>query len=282
MLIEELFDVRDRVVIVTGGAGGIGLSIVDVLSDNGARVVMLDRDEARLASAADLLKARGDRIEGVCIDLLDRTALQAAVDGVIARHGHLDVVFANAGISGGPGFLSPDGSRHPQGGIATVSDELWDRVIDGNLSLTVATIQSVIPQMKKQGSGRIIVTTSVAGIKTENFVGYPYVAAKAAIAHLVRQCALEVARYNIQINSIAPGPFLTTIGANRMADPAVRRAFESVPLLHRMADTSEIQGLALFLASPASSYMTGAQLAIDGGATAGHIAWGEGEIEDAS
>lgn len=280
MLIDDLFDVRDRVIIVTGGAGGIGLSIADVLGDNGARVVLFDRDADRLSKAIAQLRGRGDIVEDVCVDMLDRAALQAAVDGVIARHGRIDVVFANAGISGGPGFLTPGGTRHETGGIATVTDELWDRVVDGNLALTVATIQSVVPQMKTQGSGRIIVTTSVAGMKTENFVGYPYVAAKAAIAHLVRQVALEVARYGIHVNAIAPGPFLTTIGANRMADPVVRRAFESVPLLHRMADTSEIQGLALFLASPASSYMTGAQLAIDGGATAGHIAWGEGGIED--
>jgi NAD(P)-dependent dehydrogenase (short-subunit alcohol dehydrogenase family) len=280
MLIDELLDVRDRVVVITGGAGGIGLSIADVLGDNGARVVLFDRDEAKLEKAVAQLRPRGDKIEGVSVDILDHAALQSAIDDVVARHGHLDVVFANAGISGGPGFLSPNGSRHPTGGIAAVTDELWDRVIDGNLALTVATIQACVPQMKKQGNGCILVTTSVAGMKTENFVGYPYVAAKAATAHLVRQVALEVARYGVRINAIAPGPFLTTIGGNRMADPAIRRTFESVPLLHRMAQTPEIQGLALFLASPASSYVTGAQLTVDGGATAGHIAWGDGAIEE--
>ena len=278
MLIEDLFDVRDRIVVVTGGAGGIGLAIADVLGDNGARVFLLDRDQARLDRAIGQLRDRGDRVAGIRGDLLDRTALQAAIDAVVAREGRLDVVFANAGISGGPGFLAPDGTRHPQGGLAAIPDDLWDRVIEGDLMSVVATLQAAIPQMKRQGRGRIVVTTSVAAIKTENFVGYPYIAAKAAVAHLVRQCALEVAGYGIQINAIAPGPFLTTIGENRMADPVVRRAFESVPLLHRMAGTSEIQGLALLLASDASSYITGAQLTVDGGATAGHIAWGDGAI----
>jgi NAD(P)-dependent dehydrogenase (short-subunit alcohol dehydrogenase family) len=133
--------------------------------------------------------------------------------------------------------------------------------------------------MKRRRSGKIVVTTSVAAAKSENFVGYPYIAAKAAAAHLVRQVGLELAKYNVQVNAIAPGPFLTTIGGNRMADPVVRRAFESASLLHRMARPEEIQGLALLLASPASSYMTGAQFSIDGGALAGHIAHDDGAID---
>jgi NAD(P)-dependent dehydrogenase (short-subunit alcohol dehydrogenase family) len=282
MLIDDLFDVRNFVVIITGGAGGIGFACADALADNGARVVLLDRDEERLDKAITMLRDRGDAAEGVHIDILDRPALKDAIDQVVVRHGRLDVVFANAGISGGPGFLDPDGGRNRRGGLTEVPDELWDRVVDGNLSSVVATIQAAAPHMKRQAAGRIIVTTSVAAMKTENFVGYPYIAAKAALAHLVRQCALELARYNVQVNAIAPGPFLTTIGENRMADPIVRRAFESVPLLHRMAQISEIQGLALLLASPASSYITGAQFAIDGGASAGHIAWNEGSLEPAA
>jgi NAD(P)-dependent dehydrogenase (short-subunit alcohol dehydrogenase family) len=279
MLIDDLFDVRNLVVVITGGAGGIGFACADVLADNGAKVVLVDREEERLDKAVAMLRDRGDAAEGVCIDLLDRPALKNTIDQVVAQHGRLDVAFANAGISGGPGFLSPGGARNSGGGLTEVPDELWDRVIEGNLTSVVATIQAAAPHMKRQNAGRIIVTTSVAGIKTENFVGYPYIAAKAALAHLVHQCALELARYNVQVNAIAPGPFLTTIGENRMADPTVRRAFESVPLLHRMAQSSEIQGLALLLASPASSYMTGAQFAIDGGATAGHVGWDEGALE---
>jgi NAD(P)-dependent dehydrogenase (short-subunit alcohol dehydrogenase family) len=279
MRIDEMFDVKGRVVVITGGAGGIGFSCADVLAENGAKVVLFDIDATRLDDAVATLRDRGDSAEGERLDILDRVALRDAIDRVAARHGRLDVVFANAGISGGPGFLLADGQRDARGGITSVSDELWDRVIDGNLTSVFATLQAAVPHMKRQGGGKIIVTTSVAAMKTENFVGYPYVAAKAASAHLVRQCALELARWNIQINAIAPGPFLTTIGGNRMADPIVRRAFESVPLLHRMAQTPEIQGLAMLLASPASSYITGAQLAIDGGASAGHIAWAEGAVD---
>jgi NAD(P)-dependent dehydrogenase (short-subunit alcohol dehydrogenase family) len=277
--IDELFDVRDLVVIVTGGAGGIGLGIADALADNGAKVLILDKDAAKLDVAVSTLRARGGAVDGKAVDVFSFETLKAVVDDLVTREGRLDVVFANAGINGGPGFLTPDGKRNPAGALEAVADQLWDSVIDADLMSVVAMMKAAAPHMKRRRAGRIIVTTSVAGAKSENFVGYPYVAAKAAAAHLVRQVALELARYNVRVNAIAPGPFLTTIGGNRMADPLVRQAFESASLLHRMASPEEIQGVALLLASPAASYMTGAQFAVDGGALAGHIAHGDGLID---
>jgi NAD(P)-dependent dehydrogenase (short-subunit alcohol dehydrogenase family) len=277
--IDELFDVRGLVVIVTGGAGGIGYGIADALADNGAKVLILDKDAAKLDAALSTLRSRGGAVDGKAVDAFSFESLKAVVDELVAREGRLDVVFANAGINGGPGFLTPDGKRNPAGALDAVADSLWDSVIDADLLSVVAMMKAAAPHMKRQQAGRIIVTTSVAGAKSENFVGYPYVAAKAAAAHLVRQVALELARYNVQVNAIAPGPFLTTIGGNRMADPLVRQAFESASLLHRMASPEEIQGVALLLASPAASYMTGAQFAVDGGALAGHIAPGDGAID---
>ncbi len=276
MRIDELFDVRGLSVVVTGAAGGIGFGIADALADNGASVLLLDKDADRLQAALKTLQDRGDAAEA---EALDAAALQTVVDAFAERAGRLDVVFANAGVSGGPGFLSADGKRNPAGALEAVSDDLWDAVIDADLMSVVAMMKAAAPHMKRQRSGKIVVTTSVAAAKSENFVGYPYIAAKAAAAHLVRQVGLELAKYNVQVNAIAPGPFLTTIGGNRMADPVVRRAFESASLLHRMARPDEIQGLALLLASPASSYMTGAQFSIDGGALAGHIAHDDGAID---
>jgi NAD(P)-dependent dehydrogenase (short-subunit alcohol dehydrogenase family) len=279
MRIEALFDVRNLIVLVSGGAGGIGFSIADALADNGAKVLILDKDPDKLNAAVAELKGRGGAVSGSLVDVCDQQAIKTLVDDLVTREGRLDVVFANAGISGGPGFLAAGGSRNPAGALESIADELWDDVIDADLMSVVAMMSAAAPHMKRQQAGRIIVTTSVAAAKTENFVGYPYIAAKAAAAHLVRQVALELARYNVQVNAIAPGPFLTTIGGNRMADPIVRRAFESAPLLHRMASLEEIQGLALLLASPASSYMTGAQFSVDGGALAGHVAHGDGAID---
>jgi len=127
-----------------------------------------------------------------------------------------------------------------------------------------------VPHMKRGGGGRIVVTTSIAALKTETVIGTPYPVAKAGAAHLVRQAALELARYNIKVNAMAPGPFLTNIAGGRLQqDPALREHHAGSVPLKRIAGTDEIMGLALFLASPASDYMTGAQVVIDGGATLG-------------
>jgi len=113
--------------------------------------------------------------------------------------------------------------------------------------------------------GRIIVTSSIAALKTESNVGTPYMAAKAGVAHLVKQAALELARYNILVNAIAPGPFVTNISGGKMRDPAVRRYHERVTPLKRMAVPDEIMGLALFLASPHARWITGQTIVVDGG-----------------
>jgi NAD(P)-dependent dehydrogenase (short-subunit alcohol dehydrogenase family) len=117
--------------------------------------------------------------------------------------------------------------------------------------------------MKARG-GRIVVTTSIAGVRPSAVVGTPYMVAKAAAAHLVRQAALELARFNIRVNSIAPGPFLT-----RITSPGLRAIWEKALPVHRLASVDEIKGLALFLASPASGYVTGAEFIIDGGSLLG-------------
>ena len=124
--------------------------------------------------------------------------------------------------------------------------------------------------MKAQRSGRIIVTSSIGGIRAEPMVGYAYAATKAAVSNLVRQAALELAPYNVLINAIAPGPFLTNIGGGRLhREPETAQSFAEMVPLGRLARPDELKGLALLLASPASSFITGAVIPIDGGVTAG-------------
>jgi NAD(P)-dependent dehydrogenase (short-subunit alcohol dehydrogenase family) len=266
---ETLFDVRGLATIVTGGASGIGLACATVMAANGARVTLMDKDAARLDEAVGNLERDGAEVRGAVVDVTDRAALGQAFDEVAKACGRIDVVFANAGIGGGPGFLSLDRQRRSDGAFEDISDERWNAGIAQHLSSVFWTIQTAARHMKPRGGGRIIVTTSIAALKTEAVVGAPYMAAKAGAAHLVRQAALELARYGILVNSIAPGPVLTNISGGRMHDPAVRSHHERVTPLKRMASPDELMGLALFLASPAARYVTGAQMVIDGGATLG-------------
>ena len=267
MRAEQLFDIKGTAAIVTGAASGIGLACAKVLVANGARVTLMDKDTGRLESALAELPAGSART--AVADVTDRAALERAFDEAATAHGRIDVVFANAGIGGGPGFLGLDGQRKPESALESISPERWRSVVDHHLTSVFWTIQAAVRHMKPQGGGRIIVTTSIAALKTEAVVGAPYMAAKAGAAHLVRQAALELARYNILVNAIAPGPFLTNISGGRLRDPAVRQHHERVTPLKRLAMPEEIMGLALFLASPAANYITGAQMVIDGGATLG-------------
>jgi NAD(P)-dependent dehydrogenase (short-subunit alcohol dehydrogenase family) len=237
---------------------------------NGANVTLIDCDAERLGNVATALHAAdGGQVRSEVADVTDRTSLGRAFDAVAAAFGRIDVVFANAGIGGGPGFLGPDGKRSAETAIESYAPERWGAMIDTNLTGVLRTIQVATRHMKTAGGGRIIVTTSIASLKTEAVIGTAYPVAKAGAAHLVRQAALELARYNIKVNAIAPGPFLTNISGGRLKDPAIRAHHERTVPLGRIASTDEIMGIAQLLASPASDYMTGSQVVIDGGVMLG-------------
>ena len=260
MKAEDLYRVSNKVVVVTGGANGLGFAMARAMSDNGASVVILDLDRASAERAVAELSVRGGRVRGEIVDLTDDAALRAVFDRIVEHDGGLDVVFANAGITGGPGFLTPLGVRNPEGAIENIPNALWEGVLGVNLHGVFKTIHCAVPHLKKRGRGRIIVTTSTAAAKTSPAVGTPYVAAKAAISHLVRQLALELARFGITVNAIQPGPFQT-----RITTAELLPVFEQSSPIHRVGRLEEIEGLALFFASDASSFVTGAQYNIDGG-----------------
>lgn len=260
-----MFDVSGRSAIVTGGASGLGRAYAEVLAENGARVCILDLNQAELDKTIAELSEGGAEVWGQRVDVTDRTAMSDAFNSVAERHGRIDIVFANAGIDAGPGFMTPEGERNPEGEIDNLDDSHWDKVIATNLTSVFNTIKLSARHMKRTGGGRIIATSSVAALYNDGIVGTPYMPAKAGVAHLVRQAAMELGRYDILVNAIAPGPFITNIAGGRMQHAADRKAFEVWSALGRVADTSEIKGLALYLASPASSYVTGSHVVIDGG-----------------
>lgn len=258
----EIFAVRNHVAFVTGAASGIGRAMAEIMADGGAHAVMADIDRASLADAAAAIARRGGAATAVPLDVADLEALRRAIHAAAEAHGRLDAVFANAGISAGPGPAVPAGE------LAGIDLAAWERVLKINLSSVMVTIQAAAAIMKPQRRGRIVVTASIAGIRAEPMVGYAYAATKAAVCNLVRQAAIELAPFGISVNAIAPGPFETNIGGGRLSDPAVRAAFAGAVPMGRVAHTDEIKGLALLLGSPAASFITGTVIPIDGGTTA--------------
>ncbi|MGD9998140.1 MAG: SDR family NAD(P)-dependent oxidoreductase [Ilumatobacteraceae bacterium] len=262
-------DVDGHGVVVTGGASGLGLAFVEALAEHGARVTMLDVDPQRTSDETARLQAAGFDVRGEVVDVTDHAALDAAVDAAAAEYGRLDVVFANAGIDPGPGFVGAwAGTSRPrveEGALEHYTDERWNRVIDINLNGIFATMRAAARHMRPRRSGKIIVTTSLAATKSEAVIGAAYMAAKAGAAHLMRNVALELAAYGINVNAIAPGFFVTNIGGGHAHNPDLQAAIAKDIPMHRVGQPDDIKGLALFLSSSASDYITGQEIIIDGG-----------------
>ena len=268
----ELFSVAGQGAIVTGAGSGLGLAIAEALAENGARVTLLDIDADRIAAETRRLEAQGCAVRGDVVDVSDHPRLERTFDAALAAHGRLDIVFANAGIDSGPGFVrgwAGARARNPQGALESYSNERWNRVIDVNLTGVFATLRAATRIMKPQRSGKLIVTTSVAGYQCEPAIGSAYMAAKAGAAHLMRCVAQELAAFNITVNAIAPGFFVTNIGGGHAKNPEVQRAVAAIMPMRRVGFPEDIKGLGLFLASPASAYITGQEITIDGGWTLG-------------
>jgi NAD(P)-dependent dehydrogenase (short-subunit alcohol dehydrogenase family) len=256
---DARFSMNGQVAMVTGAASGLGLAIAEVLAEAGAHVALADIDGDGLDRAVARIVAADGRAEALLLDVSDRQAIRRTTGDLAARHGRLDAMVANAGVTAGPGYLTETGQ------INAVDDDQWDRVLQINLTGVFATIQAAAKHMKAQRSGRIIAIASVAGLKSEVMCGYAYTATKSAVVNLVRQSAMELAAYNVMVNGIAPGPFRTNIAGGRIQQPEVASQFASMVPLGRIADPEEIKGLALLLASPASSFMTGVTIPVDGG-----------------
>jgi NAD(P)-dependent dehydrogenase (short-subunit alcohol dehydrogenase family) len=263
-VLGRLFDVHDVRAVVTGAASGLGFAMAEVLADCGARVTLADIDADLLAQSTSVLAERGGKVRYEVVDVSDADRVQALIDGVVAVDGGVDVVFANAGIGASPGF-AVDGGQH----IDSIERSAWDKVIGVNLNGIVFTIAGAAAAMRRQGSGRIVVTSSVAGLRPEPVVCYGYIASKAAILNVVRQAALDLAPHGVNVNAICPGPFKGTRiggGATLDPDPATEQQWVGTIPLGRMAEPEELKGLVLLLASPAGSFITGAAYVIDGGA----------------
>jgi NAD(P)-dependent dehydrogenase (short-subunit alcohol dehydrogenase family) len=273
-VVDDVFDVKNQVALVTGGASGLGYAFASILAEAGATVVVADwNDEAlgkavlSLADAADRTRLDADGgtqtpllISGRKLDVSDPTAVRAVVDQVVDTHGKLDIVFANAGVARGrPPLVA-------EGWLDDMSMTDYNALIDVNLHGVVYTVQAAAKHMKRQRSGSIVTTASTAGLRNDPYTPYSYTIAKAGVVNFTKQAAHDLARWNVRVNAIAPGPFKTNLGGGGPTSAEAESMWKAVVPLGRMGDPSEIRGLALLLASNASSFMTGGVYPIDGGA----------------
>lgn len=261
--LPTMFDLGGQLALVTGAASGLGVGIAEALLQAGATVVLVDRDAAGLDTVTARLRDAGlGRAHARVADLGREPDVLALFDEVGASLGAPDIVFANAGISAGRGFLVETGQ------LQNVQLDDWQRVLDVNLSGVLLTLRSAARAMKPRRRGSIVVTASIAGLRAEALSGYAYVASKAAVINLVRQAAVELAPHGVRVNAIAPGPFATELNGGRLKLPESAERMRTYIPMGRIAAVDEIQGTALLLASGASSYITGAVIPVDGGASA--------------
>ena len=261
-MLSRLFDVSERRVVVTGAAAGLGFAMAEVLAECGARVTLADIHAERLEDATARLVDRGCDARGVVVDVRDEAAVDALFEDVVEAQGGVDVAFANAGLAL---FRLPREGR-PDARHLERSD--WDTVLDVNLNGVVHTMRSAARVMVPQGSGRIVVTASNAGLRVEPLVCYGYAASKAAVIHLVHHAALDLAQHGVLVNAICPGPFYgTLIGGGVTENPSeeLKEAWRTLIPLGRMAHPDELKGVVVLLASPASSFITGTAVVVDGG-----------------
>jgi len=252
----DLFDLSGRVAVVTGGNRGIGLGIAGGLASAGATVAVWARDEAQNRVAAAELAGAGGIAEGFTCDVTDADSIAAALDGTLDRFGKVDVLFANAGISGAVVFQDLD------------ADE-WSRVIDADLTGVYRVVQPVVRHMQERGDGgSIILTASIFGS-----LGLPYSphysAAKGGVLNLGRALAVYLARDQIRVNLLSPGWVATGMTEGVRDHEKSNAAALSRTPMRRWGEPDDFAGPAVFLASDASRFMTGAQLVVDGGFSAG-------------
>lgn len=248
---------ESKVALITGGGSGMGRVAAERFVAEGARVVVVDYDEAAGSAVAAAL---GDRGTFVAADVSKASDCDAMIAHAMSTFGGLHVLYNNAGV-----FPGDDG------GVLETPEATWERVMEINLKGVWLGCKSGIPAMVESGGGSIVNVASFVAIMGAATAQIAYTASKGGVLSMTREIAVEWARQGIRANSLCPGPVDTPLLAPLMADPARKaRRLVHIPM-GRLAQAEEIVNAALFLASDEASYITGAQIVVDGGITAAYV-----------
>jgi gluconate 5-dehydrogenase len=253
--ITELFDLSGKVALVTGGSRGLGKEMAEGLAEAGASLMLLARREQWLTPTVDEFRARGFACVGAPCDVSRSDEVQAVVNQTIETYGKIDILVNNAGVTWG----------EP---IEEHSLEKWNSVLATNLTGAFLFSQRVGREMLKLRSGNIINVASIAGLRGsmengQHIVGY--VAAKGGLIAMTREFAAKWARRGVRVNAIAPGFFPSRMTERVLAEG--QSLIEAGTPMGRVGAAGELKGVAVFLAAPASSYITGHTIVVDGGGT---------------
>ncbi|MFG6150208.1 SDR family NAD(P)-dependent oxidoreductase [Halobacillus sp. B23F22_1] len=239
----------NKTAIITGGCKGIGYAAAKKFLKEGAQVVIVDLNEADVEGAVSSLRKQGGQIEGIAADVSDKSSVDEAIQFTIDHFSSIDIVINNAGIVQDAQLLK-------------MEEEQWDKVIDVNLKGVFLITQAAASRMKEQQSGVILNASSVVGLYG-NFGQTNYVASKAGVNGMTKTWARELGRYNIRVNSIAPG-FVLTDMVKEMPDHIINMMKEK-SLLNEIGKPEDIANAYAFLASEEARFVTGAVLSVDGG-----------------
>ncbi|MFY9558364.1 MAG: glucose 1-dehydrogenase [Blastocatellia bacterium] len=253
--VKDLFDLSGKVALVTGGSRGLGKEMAEGLAEAGASIMVLARREHWLTSTVEDFRTRGFRCEGALCDVSKPEEVQAVVNRTVETFGQIDILVNNAGVTWGQPI-----EEHEL--------EKWNMVLQINLTGAFLFSQRAGREMLKRRSGNIINVASIAGIRGstdrgQHIVGY--VAAKGGLIAMTREFAAKWAKRGIRVNAIAPGFFHSRMTQGVLAE-AENQIVAGVPM-GRVGREGELKGVAVFLASPASGYITGHTLVVDGGGT---------------